>query len=388
MSTATQAWRPWLTRVQAQWQASVLPGFVRWWGGQLLALLPAAWRGWFVSGAQWVALEPRATGWTARRVGGDQPLWQGDLDDGVQRAQMRDALRVVDPVDLRVVMLLPPDRLLRRRLHLPLAARSRLREVLAFEMDRQTPFRVAQVYYATQPVAASAPAGQLALELLVVPRATLDPLLDEAAAQGLPIDAVDVAVDSGRLGVNLLPPERRVRHRRPRARRNALLAMVGVLALGLVLGQWLHNRRAALEQMRTQVAAMRGQAQQVADLRQQLQDNRGAAGFLAQRKRQSVAVLSVLREATARLPDGAWLERFSIDNTGQIGMQGQSPQASKLLDVLKASPLIADAGFQGSIQADPATGKERFYLVAQVRQPPASSHATNGQAARRHGGAP
>lgn len=388
MSTATQVWRPWLARAQALWQASVLPDFARWWGGQLLALLPVAWRGWFVSGAQWVALAPSADGWALRRVGQDQPLWQGDLGDGVRRAQMRDALHAVDPADLRLVLLLPADRLLRRRLNLPLAARSRLREVLAFEMDRQTPFRVAQVYYAARPLTVPAPAGQFALELLVVPRTALDPLLDETTAHGLPVDAVDVAAGNQRLGINLLPRERSVRHRRPQARRNALLAAIGVLALGLVLGQWLHNRRVALEQMRTQVAAMRGQAQQVADLRQQWQDNLGAAGFLAQRKRQSVAMLSVLREATARLPDGAWLERFSVDNTGQIGMQGQSPQASKLLDVLKASPLIADAGFQGSIQADPATGKERFYLVAQVRHPAAPPRAADDERARRDGGAP
>jgi general secretion pathway protein L len=69
------------------------------------------------------------------------------------------------------------------------------------------------------------------------------------------------------------------------------------------------------------------------------------------------------------LPDSTWLERFNVDNTGQVGMQGQAKQATKLLDALKDSTLITDASFQGSIQPDATSGKERFYLTAQLRQP-------------------
>jgi general secretion pathway protein L len=156
---------------------------------------------------------------------------------------------------------------------------------------------------------------------------------------------------------------------RPRLRLNLALAAGCALLLVLLLGQWLHNRQEVLAQMQDQVESMRGEAQQVAVLRQQLQDNAGAAGFLAQRKKNTVSMLSLLQDVTERLPDTAWLERFSVDNTGQIGIQGQSKQAAKLLDALKDSTLITNASFQGSIQPDPATGKERFYLTAQVHQP-------------------
>jgi general secretion pathway protein L len=81
-------------------------------------------------------------------------------------------------------------------------------------------------------------------------------------------------------------------------------------------------------------------------------------------------MLALLQEITLRLPDSAWLERFSVDNIGQVGMQGESLQAVKLLDMLKDARLITDASFQGSIQPDPATGKERFYLTAKLRKAP------------------
>jgi general secretion pathway protein L len=86
-------------------------------------------------------------------------------------------------------------------------------------------------------------------------------------------------------------------------------------------------------------------------------------------------MLALLADLTRRLPDSAWLERLSIDADGQVGMQGQSRQAARLLDALKGSPLITDASFQGSIQPDAVTGKERFYLVAQLRHAPAPTAA-------------
>ncbi len=375
MSTATQPWRLWLDHTRRAWRASPLPEFLRWWAAELRAMLPERWRGWFRDGADWHLLQPAGAGWTLRREGMAEPLlhWDKGIMARTQIATLQRIVRAVDRADLRLALLLPAAVVLRRKLTLPLAARNDLRQVLAFEMDRQTPFAAAQVYYAAHAVPGAVHAGHFQTELVVVTRSTLAPLLTRLDEHGLTVDAVDVDDGAGRLGVNLLPPEQTPRHARPRRRLNLGLAAACAVLLALGLGQWLHNQRAALAQMRTTVESMHGEAQQVAALRQQLQDNAGAAGFLAQRKRHTVSMLSVLQEVTARLPDSAWLERISVDNTGQIGLQGQSQQAAKLLDTLKDSALIGDASFQGSIQPDPTTGKERFYLVAQVREPAADA---------------
>jgi general secretion pathway protein L len=383
MNTATQSLRPLLDRARRGWRASPLPAFLRWWGGELRDLLPRRWRGWFGSGADWHLLQHAGTAWTLRRSGQRDVLASWSDDSALApAAALAAALQRVDREDLRLALLLPPAAVLRRTLALPLAARDNLRQVAAFEMDRQTPFTMAQVYYAVRETAAPAASGRLNAELVVVTRGTLDPLLARLQAQGIAVDAADVAAGDGRLGVNLLPPEQVPHRARPRRRLNLMLAAACVLLLALVLGEWLHNRQLALAQMQAEVEAMRGEAQQVAALRQQLQDDAGAAGFLARRKHDTVAMLSLLQDVTERLPDSAWLERFSVDNTGQIGLQGQSQQAVKLLDALKDSKLITGASFQGSIQPDPTTGKERFYLTARVNQPkrPAAPPAAGGSA--------
>ncbi len=383
MSAAMQSLRPLLEQLRRSWRASPLPAFFAWWGGELRALLPPRWRAALADGAGWHLLQQVDGGWRLRRAGQAEPLarWSDELDAVAQQAALAAAWHGTDPEDRRLALLLPPAAVLRRTLQLPLAARANLRQVMAFEMDRQTPFSAAQVYYAVRELVQPAAPGRCSAELLAVRRDTLDPLLARLRALGITVDAVDLAQDAGRLGVDLLPPEQAAHRTRPRLRLNLLLGAACVLLLLLAMGSWLHNRESALAQMQAQVEAMRGEAQQVAGLRKQLQDDAGAAGFLAQRKAQRATVLGVLLDLTRRLPSSAWLERFSLDDNGQVAFQGQSPQAAKLLDLLKGSPLLDNANFQGSIQSDPATGKERFYMVAQLHKPAPEHAATDKPAA-------
>ena len=376
MSAGMQSLRPLLEQTRRGWRASPLPAFFAWWGGELRALLPPRWRSLLGEGASWHLLEHAGGDWRLRRSGQAEPLarWSDSLDAVAQQAELATAWQGVEREDRRLALLLPAAAVLRRTLQLPLAARANLRQVAAFEMDRQTPFSAAQVYYAVRELAQPAAAGRCAVELLAVRRDTLDPLLERLHVLGIPVDAVDLAQDAGRLGVDLLPPGQAPHRTRPRLRLNLLLAAACVLLLLLSMGSWLRNRESALAQMQAQVEAMHGEAQQVANLRKQLQDDAGAAGFLAQRKAQRATTLGVLLDLTRRLPSSAWLERFSLDDNGQVGFQGQSPQAAKLLDLLKGSPLIDNANFQGSIQTDPSSGKERFYMVAQLHKP-APEHA-------------
>jgi general secretion pathway protein L len=366
-------------RLRLAWRGSRVPAFLAWWGAELQAALPPRWRGWVGSGAVWHGLRRDRQDWVLYRMGLTQPLarWHADDDAAAQQAALHAALQTVDREDRRLALLLDTHEVLRRAVSLPLAARGHLAQVMAFEMDRQTPFTVDQVHYAVRELApdTAGPAGHFRAELLATPRRTLDPLLARLAASGIVIDAVDLGEGDHRLGINLLPPARRPRHAHPRRRLNGILAAAGVLLLLLALGQYLHNRRQALDSMQAQVESLRADAQEVVALRQQLQDNAGAAGFLVQRKQRSPTVLALLADLTRRLPDTAWLERLNIDAGGQVGLQGQSQQAAGLLDALKDSPLITGAAFQGAIQPDATTGKERFYLVAQWRQAPAAGNA-------------
>jgi general secretion pathway protein L len=380
VNSATQTLRPQLERARRAWRDSPLPAFLDWWGGELRALLPVRWQTLFSGGNVWCLLRHDDGQWHVRCSGQPQTAapWSDTLDTAAQQAMLNAAVAGVDRQDLRLALCLPQEAVLRRRLLLPDAARDNLRQIGTFEMDRQTPFRPDQVYYDLRELPGPAPAGRIAAELIAVPRAAVDAKLEHLRNAGIAIDAVDLCEGDKRLGVNLLPQGMARVHRDPRRRLNLALAGAAALLLLLCLGKWLDNREDALTAMQAQVDDMHADAQKVSLLRKQLEDSAGASGFLARRKTESVAVVDVLQDLTARIPDDTWLERFTVDgNGGHIGMQGQSAKASSLIDVLQNSKLLTGANFQGVIQRDPATNKERFYLDAQLRKPgnakPASS---------------
>jgi general secretion pathway protein L len=363
-----------MRQVRQAWRDSPMPAFFAWWSGELSGLLPARLRAAIAAGPNWYLLAAEPKGWSVRAAnGGDVHFIDGELDGPAQLAAFRRATASVAPGDLRVALVLPPGQVLRRELSLPAAARSNLRQVAGYEIDRQTPFRPEQVHFGVRELRdVAAPAGKVMVELAATPRGAIDPPLDRLAAAGIAIDAVDTLKGDRRVGFNLLPPERRAQRVDRRRRLNMILAASALVLAVAAMAAWVHNRQSALDAMEAEVEGMRADAKKVSALRQRLMESAGAAGFLAQRKSATVSVLSVLDELTRRLPDDTWLERLTISNTGDLGFQGQSPQAAKLVDALKGARLIGEPSFQGTIATDPSSGKERFYMVAKVKPPAAA----------------
>jgi general secretion pathway protein L len=366
-----------LDRLRRAWRGSALPGFLGWWGSELAALVPPRWRYAFAGGQRWYIVERQGHAWVLRRAGESLALASASDTDAAEHrtGQFARALGEADPADRRVALVLPMADVLRRRLVLPVAARDNLRQVVGFDVDRQTPFRADEVHFGVRDLSEGAGEGRFVAELAATPRATLDPLLDELATLGITPDRVDVARDLGLAGVDLLPPQR-VPRRVDRQRRFNLALGVAIVVLAIAaMATWLHNRAAALDAMREEVDSMQADAKRVGALRQRLTESAGASGFLAKRKTETPAILPVLQELTARLPDDTWLERFTLNASGQIGFQGQSPQAARLIDALKGAKTIAEPSFQGTIQTDPTSGKERFYMQAKAITPKPSATA-------------
>ena len=146
-------------------------GFLVWWGQALATWLPARWR-------------------VLLGLTGDRLLFQRHEDEVAmawQQAAHRHALArlpaTVTPGELRALLgtrladlprwwLMPADKVLRRRLLLPSAAADRLRDVVRFEIDRQTPFAAHEACFDAR-VLGVREDGQLEVELVAVATATI-----------------------------------------------------------------------------------------------------------------------------------------------------------------------------------------------------------------------
>lgn len=364
--TLADALNPLLARLRSRVAQTPLPQFWQWWSGELLSFLPPRWREALAVEQACLLLSAVDDGFKLEldRVGQRGPLLQlqsAERDEWVRQLQrgVDDNLRT-----LPLVLGLPVHRVLRRSLALPAAALENLDTVLGFELDRQTPFKPEQVYFASRVLKHEAGAKQVQVELLVVPRPVLDEAIEALGPLGGELSAVDVLDAQGRrLAINLLPVERRARQVRTQPLIQAGLLLASVVLVFFGLGQIVQNREAAVAEMQELVQAQREAAREVSALRSQLEDAAAAANFLAVQKQTQASMVLLLDEVTRRLPDDTFLTRLSVSGN-QVSLSGYSAQALKLVGELQKSELLKDAALNGGVQQEPRVLRDMFTINA------------------------
>lgn len=355
-------------------------GFFAWWWRSLVAWLPRRWR-------------------VALGIDRGRLLLQPDIDAVQLRLQDGEGLRDLghvpgladagaDPLagllaprlaDLPRWLLLPGARALRRRLVLPAAAAERLRDVVSFEIDRQTPFAADAVAFDARLLGRREGDGQLDVELVAVPRPALDAQLALLGPLADNLAGIDVAGPDGvPLGVNLLPLAQRRRQVDPWRRWNWLLAGVGLLALVLALWTLLQNRRAAADELQQLTNREAASAKRVSQQRQQLVGLVEGRAFLDRLRAGRPTAVELLDALTRRLPDGTYLEKFAIEDNRML-LIGLSDSASSVVSRLEGEKLWRAPALTGAVQPDPRTNKDRFTLTADIALSPAAQAQGSAQ---------
>ncbi len=356
-----------------QWRDRVQHGpvgeFVRWWMGELRQVLPESWRQRLDLATRRVALSLDSTGLhVGVEEGGairELGTLEGGQDAALQQQRIRALLEEEDLVQMPRFVALDGRRILRKELKLPAATESNLRQVLAFEMDRQTPFRAADVYFDWRLGRGAKETGEILVELFVSPRPPVDAACEELAERGLSVGGADVVLDGRAAGVNLLPPERRVSTANPRARLNYGLAAAALVLLILMMAQSLNLRAGRVAALEESIAEVQDEARRVQRLREQVEETSEAASFLTRKRAQSPMAVEVLADVTDILPDDTYLDRLVIGPEG-VQMQGKSRNAQQLIEIVNKSDMLQDAAFRGSTRLDTATSLEVFEIGAVV----------------------
>ena len=377
------------SRVRTRYARTPLPRFFKWWSRELVALLPLRWRAMLAERADALLLDAQQGELLVWRQSGERTreLTRLSLAEPaeVQKAAFARMQAQLDDPDIRRFYCISAERTLRRTINLPAAAENNLRQVLAFEMDRQTPFKADQVYFDYRIASRSSGDKNLTIELTVVPRAQLDNELVKIAGVDAAIDGVDCwqnGVGSQRAGLNLLPADRRIRRKNLRLRLNLALLAALVILLITTMVQALDNRQSALDAMTADVQKAQNGANQVSQARKTLQDTIDAANFLSRKKRETPLMVDLLNDLTVRLPDDTYLERLNVDEKNKIELQGLSEDASKLIGLLNKSELLTNPSVQGTIQPDPRTKKDRFNITIEFRTVAAAAEAAKANEAR------
>ena len=280
-----------------------------------------------------------------------------------------------DPLEARLnrassmTLRLPAELGLRKIIRLPVAALENLREAVAFQLDRHTPFSQEEAYFDCTLLQRDEAAGQLVIEATVVARAVVGAACATADRLGWRIGAVELmrepeaSTKPTRLPVADL-------QRKPRAQLAlnavAAIALIVLLAFAALLPVTVAQIEAG--RLAPQLDAARRAAQDAAQLDKANQELRRQANFLAARARLRPPALDILLELTKLTPDDAWLDSVQY-NGSEIQFAGLSSSASALIGRFAQSSLFRNMEFRSPVTPDPRSGRERFQISGQLQGP-------------------
>lgn len=358
----------------ARYRASPLPGFLRWWGGELSSLIPESVRQRMVQPRPVLWLVPdmdngNLTVWAGRDEPEQLDVFAASEDADLLHDRWVTLVRNFEDGNPEIRLCLPDSEVLQCPVELPLAVESNLDQALRYQLDQLTPFQADQVYYDHDVIARDSEHGRLNLELRLVPTIRIEGLRERLAAIGIRPHAIDLTRGGEKpssQGFNLLPEDERPTYVYARARMNWMLAGGAALLLALVMAQSLYLRGQTVDRLQVEVDNLRTESEAVMSLQQQLEDSLAAANFLAERRRRQPVTIQVLDEVTRVLPDDIWLQRMQVSGD-ELTMQGLADGSQRLIELINDSELLTDAEFRGSVNIDPASGRERFNALARVR---------------------
>ena len=347
--------------------------FFIWWFGELTACLPQGLRRVFWREPTVLTV---ATGDGDAKVGlrnrdGMRELGRLALDRGRDvRLQLTQLLRGVSLRDVETAILIPAATVLRRRVNLPLAAAENLREVLAFEMDRHTPFKANEVAFDYRIAGTDPDAKRINIDLAVVPNDAVERARLVAAALGLTPDRIGVAGNAHEMdrSLNFLPAQPAGRSATRQRRLTIALAILAVILAIVAVYMPLLVKQRTLAAYEAQLTESRSAALETEALKKRLAAKLDHDRFLIDRRATIPSATVMLADVTDRLPDGTWLVQLRWQGD-KLVMAGYSPSATPLIAELEDSDILSEVRFGSPVTPDPRIGRERFNITAAVAAP-------------------
>lgn len=347
--------------------------FFRWWGSELSHLLPEEIKKILDQQQSKLILRPHVSTFSLTYEVGEACENLGEFS---RDAAGVEAIKKILAKDARyektqfIVRLAPSDAI-GKELTFPIAAAENLQQVIAYEIDRLTPFNKDQVYFSVKLVEKNKQTGIVRLILVLTPKDKLDALLDELTALTLHPSLIDYEPVSNQpksdvSHYNLLPAHRRENkipwHSYVHGGLTALFFLL--LTVAMVLPVWLESR--AVAALRDDIAVIEKEARAVENIQAEIDAVIVRAQQLIAKKQQSPAIVDILNTLSELIKDDTWLNYLRF-NEGRLQFQGQSPAASALISKLEESELFANARFVSPVTRDRLSGLERFQLSVDIK---------------------
>ena len=341
--------------------------FFQWWGEGLAAWLPEKVQPLFNTQSSYSLISTRkgVLYLSVLQNGEERLITQLDLStattDSYQQLCLKYEVLQKSPLILR----LDKTQALAKILYLPLAAKDNLTQMIAYEMDKYTPFSAENVYFDVQVLDKKAKES-LKVLLVVTPKVSFDPLYQQLNSLGIIPNFVDYVSYPNNYkkvsnGYNLLPEQDKPTHSGlNQVLIGGLSLLVCVLVVAaLIFPVWKYSH--TVDSLRQQLSPLKKTAFQVNSQQLEMDTLIEETVNLIKEKQKYPPMTELLESLSQLIPMDTWLTSFKYNNK-KLQIQGQSPNASILIGLLEASPLFNSVRFVSSLTQDKKTGNERFQI--------------------------
>jgi general secretion pathway protein L len=339
--------------------------FFSWWLGQLADFLPQRLRRSAPTAADATVITP-----IAADGGGFAAVAVGLRRNGKETLLGRFALGASGLAELArsagkpAVLRLGEAEVLGKAVTLPLAAEREVDQALAFEMDRETPFKVEELYWNHRIDAADRQNGRLSVRLLLIPKANLAPLLAFLGQIG--IMPVRAEIADGPDAGSWLPLDGDGRPTHPGASR--LLSPAAVCFAALVLAAIVTpfvRQSTTMASLDRTLAAGRAAAAEAESLRREIQRLSGSADLVEKERGKVGQPLAVLAAVTSVMPDDSYLTEMELRQR-QLTLSGRSAAAARLIGAFAANSEFRNPAFAAPVTRIEALRQEIFTIITEV----------------------
>lgn len=168
----------------------------------------------------------------------------------------------------------------------------------------------------------------------------------------------------GAHGFNLL--SRGVRRKvRPPFLLTALLAAAVLICIGIYVFMPLQVEEQRLKEIERQISLRKDEVRSVEKLKKEIEDITREISLVDNFRKEKPLYIDVAREITQLIPKNAWLTRIRIAGV-QVNLEGYSPSASSLLEVLEASRFFQKVEFASPTFRDARLNADRFQIKMEL----------------------
>ncbi|GBQ87710.1 PilN domain-containing protein [Asaia krungthepensis] len=355
----------------------IFPVFMQWWARQLLSLVPARLMRRLASRAPstFIALPENGAlrivlhdGLHDEEIG----LWGGDPDESAATKARFLAALGRRAIRAPLILMVEPDTIMQRVVTLPLAAAQDLDAVLAFEMDRLTPFESGALLWHHDILRRDPYLGQIHLRLSLILRDSVAPTIESLTRLGRYPDRISDAT-----GASITLP--RIVSLRERLQDGRVLKLAGAITALLTAGValfWIQSAR--IGRLERDISALRAPALEASQLRQRIETRQEGDRLVRNARAKLGDPVEILARLTQLLPDNAYLTDLNLKQ-GELLISGSSSDPAGLIQAMSATPGLRDPGFIAPVTRLSGQTASQFSIRAEIGTKPASS---------RHGGHP